>query len=374
MAVEELASSVENAVSVIHPEPDAVETHMNSCSGAGKAVRVGIIARESGCEAREEALDRFPKSRRGEMREKVALASSDSEWRKRLSSIADDYLDVRGVYWLGPFKSFRGSLPYLAGSYEEAGREVASYRKNGYDALITTGFNDAEEFLHIRMTLSASEDYVRFRRKFMKVKNKSLVQKFYDSYGYPFQGVREGSCLNGASYLKIIDFELRSREFADLQILDAGCGSGHRAIEIAKAFPKATVDAFDISASSVDIAREQVSFDGVGNIHFEQSDLLEYNTNKKYDIIISTGVVHHLENPQHGIEVLSRCLRDSGFLVIWLFHQYGEYERVLDRRLIRLLLGEDVEDFELGERLMKGLDKSISSDRFGKSYGDSIEK
>ena len=71
-------------------------------------------------------------------------------------------------------------------------------------------------------------------------------------------------------------------------ILDLCTGSGAIAIACAKAFPKAAVDAIDISGDALSVARKNAVIHQVEDqVNLIQSNLLEKIENKKYDLIIS---------------------------------------------------------------------------------------
>ncbi len=71
----------------------------------------------------------------------------------------------------------------------------------------------------------------------------------------------------------------------EYRVLDIGTGSGNLAITLKKLLPKIIIDAVDISASALEVARENAKYHKV-DINFIQSDLFS-NVKNKYDIIIS---------------------------------------------------------------------------------------
>ena len=70
------------------------------------------------------------------------------------------------------------------------------------------------------------------------------------------------------------------------EILDIGTGSGCIAISLAKNLPKAKVTALDISEQALEVAKENAKLNNV-NIEFIKADIFEYQSDKKYDIIVS---------------------------------------------------------------------------------------
>ena len=70
------------------------------------------------------------------------------------------------------------------------------------------------------------------------------------------------------------------------EILDIGTGSGCIAISLAKNLQNSKVSALDISKDALKVAEENANINNV-NVEFINADIFEYNSDKKYDVIIS---------------------------------------------------------------------------------------
>ena len=70
------------------------------------------------------------------------------------------------------------------------------------------------------------------------------------------------------------------------EILDIGTGSGCIAISLAKNLPNSKVSALDISNDALEVAKENAKLNNV-NVEFINADIIEYQSDKKYDIIVS---------------------------------------------------------------------------------------
>ncbi len=124
-------------------------------------------------------------------------------------------------------------------------------------------------------------------------------------------------------------------------ILCAGCGTGEEAIALSKIFPKSNIDAIDISKNSLSIAKQNIGKAKIKNITLIQSsiilDLPKFN--KKYDLIYSAGVIHHLSNPKLGFKILTNKLKKEGKMVIMLYNSYGLFFYKCQLWLLKLLAG-----------------------------------
>ena len=110
---------------------------------------------------------------------------------------------------------------------------------------------------------------------------------------------------------------------ADMDILVAGCGTNQAAV-LAFTNPHASVVAIDVSQPSLDHHRFLKEKHALANLELrllpiEEAGKLE----RKFDLIVTTGVIHHLASPEKGTKALARCLRDDGVLAIMLYAKYG---------------------------------------------------
>jgi ubiquinone/menaquinone biosynthesis C-methylase UbiE len=70
----------------------------------------------------------------------------------------------------------------------------------------------------------------------------------------------------------------------DFGSLDVDCGSKHRILDVAKAFPDAKFYVFDISEKSIELAKQQAAPDGVENIVFDHSDIMDYKVDRSFNV------------------------------------------------------------------------------------------
>jgi SAM-dependent methyltransferase len=110
---------------------------------------------------------------------------------------------------------------------------------------------------------------------------------------------------------------------ADLDILVAGCGTNQAAV-FAFNNPQAKVVAIDVSQPSLNhhqFLKDKYEMKNL-ELHLlpiEQASAL----NIEFDLIVSTGVLHHLVDPQKGLDALAQCLRRDGVIALMLYAKYG---------------------------------------------------
>lgn len=104
-----------------------------------------------------------------------------------------------------------------------------------------------------------------------------------------------------------------------VDILVAGCGTGRNAIETAQKFKNASTLAIDLSLSSLAHAARKARERNVA-IDFAQADILELGSlDRRFDLIESIGVLHHLADPFAGWRVLLSLLRPNGVMKLGFY-------------------------------------------------------
>ena len=113
------------------------------------------------------------------------------------------------------------------------------------------------------------------------------------------------------------------------QILIAGCGTGKHSVTTASLFKNCDVLAIDLSLSSLAYAKRKTEELSISNIDYMQADILDLESlNRKFDIIESSGTLHHMDDPMVGWKVLTNCLKTGGFMRIGLYSELARKEVV----------------------------------------------
>lgn len=110
-------------------------------------------------------------------------------------------------------------------------------------------------------------------------------------------------------------------------ILDAGCGSGYKALVLAMANPGAKIVGVDLSEQSINLARQRFQFHGLDSGEFHQLSLYDIAVlGLEFDYINCDEVLYLLPNPLAGLKAMQSVLKPDGIIRANL-HNF--YERAL---------------------------------------------
>jgi SAM-dependent methyltransferase len=114
------------------------------------------------------------------------------------------------------------------------------------------------------------------------------------------------------------------REYTpDLDVLIAGCGTNQAAV-FAATNRNANVVAIDISQPSLNHQQYLKDRHGLWNLELHLLPIEELPTlGLDFDLIVSTGVLHHMADPLVGMKALAGCLRRDGAIGVMLYAKYG---------------------------------------------------
>jgi SAM-dependent methyltransferase len=119
------------------------------------------------------------------------------------------------------------------------------------------------------------------------------------------------------------------------EILVAGCGTGQNLVETARQFDGAEVLAVDLSCASLCYAKRQALALGLGNVSFAEADILELGSiGRTFDVIDSSGVLHHIGDPWAAWRVLLSLLRPGGFMRVGLYSKLARWDITAARAFV----------------------------------------
>jgi len=93
-----------------------------------------------------------------------------------------------------------------------------------------------------------------------------------------------------------------------LKVLEIGCGYGYLTYSINKMGHETL--GIDISKKAIDFAKSNFG------VYYKTTSIEKFKTNQKYDLIIATELIEHLENPTKFIKNVSKKLKNNGKIII----------------------------------------------------------
>lgn len=124
-----------------------------------------------------------------------------------------------------------------------------------------------------------------------------------------------------------------------LRVLDAGCGTGHTTVALARRFPELTFLGVDFSDSSIRVARRAACH--LTNVSFERADITnDLARLGQFSMVLSFGVLHHTRDIEASLRCIVRQIAPGGRLLLWLYGRHGRARHCLNQAFIRLLCGD----------------------------------
>ncbi len=121
-----------------------------------------------------------------------------------------------------------------------------------------------------------------------------------------------------------------------LDILIAGCGSDQAAI-LAKCNPNHNFVGIDLSENSLKHEKKLIQENKIDNLKLYRNDFRSVKFKNKFDYIISSGVIHHLDDPGTGLKYFNENLKDEGVIYIMVYGDKKSYATNQVKQLFKKL-------------------------------------
>jgi 2-polyprenyl-3-methyl-5-hydroxy-6-metoxy-1,4-benzoquinol methylase len=102
-----------------------------------------------------------------------------------------------------------------------------------------------------------------------------------------------------------------------VRIAEVGCGAGLASITIAKAYPNAEVDGYDLDEASIAAARKSAADAGVAErVRFEVRDAADPTIAGDYDLVLSIEMLHDVPDPVGILRTMKKLAGDRGAVLV----------------------------------------------------------
>jgi len=155
-------------------------------------------------------------------------------------------------------------------------------------------------------------------------KTSLAVKGQYEEHPYPRWtrvGARRSIPFRAAIRRRFFDIDEQALPLTDRpRTLIAGCGTGLETINVIRTLQTASVLAVDLSLPSLAYGKRKLQELSVSSITYRQGDILELGSlGEDFDLIHSFGVLHHMQEPAAGLDVLSGLLAPGGYMFLGLY-------------------------------------------------------
>src|SRR4051812_44510160 len=121
-----------------------------------------------------------------------------------------------------------------------------------------------------------------------------------------------------------------------MRLLDVGCGPGSITRGLAERLTPGQVIGVDLSAETLDAARQDANARGLGNLEYQEADLYDLPfADASFDVVFAHQVLQHLRQPATALREMQRVVRPGGLLAVrdvdWGTASYWPADPWLDR-------------------------------------------
>ena len=162
------------------------------------------------------------------------------------------------------------------------------------------------------------------------------VRRFYEQE--PFPGYPPRDSLSGlraraerSAFARLLDGAIPG----DATVVEVGCGTGQMSLYLARA-DRVVVGA-DLTRASLRLGASAARRFGLERVRFVETDLQRPGLRAgAFDVVYSSGVVHHTPDPRASFAQLARLARPGGIIVLGVYNTFARMPSQLRRLVARV--------------------------------------
>ncbi len=161
------------------------------------------------------------------------------------------------------------------------------------------------------------------------------VRAFYDAAPFPGYPARDSLSTFRARAERSRFAQLLDRAIpGDARIAEVGCGTGQMSLYLSSA--DRVVVAADLSRPSLLLGAAAARRYGIGNVHFVETDLHQSALKPgAFDVVYSSGVLHHTPNPRAAFAEVAGLARRGGIVIVGVYNAMARTPLRIRRSLAR---------------------------------------
>jgi len=192
------------------------------------------------------------------------------------------------------------------------------------------------EYLKKKLTLK--ENIFTFEIKDQVTKK---VTNFYKDSPFPNYKTKD----NKGTILSKGDRNILTSQFKKFigynkNVLEVGCGTG----QISNYFSIGTnnnVVGLDPTIESLNLASDFAKKNDIQNVKFVNADIFDdVLKDSFFDFIWCSGVLHHTKDPYSAFQIITKSLKDEGYILIGLYNKIGRIRTII-RKFFYKIFGEN---------------------------------
>ena len=156
---------------------------------------------------------------------------------------------------------------------------------------------------------------------------------------------------NKQTILEKGDRNLLARKFKKFigfkkKVLEVGCGTGQLSIYFSLGTNNKIVG-FDPTIQSLNLAKNFADKNEITNIDFINADIFDdVLVDNYFDFVWCNGVLHHTKDPYKAFEIVTKSLKDKGYILVGLYNKIGRIRTILRKYLGKIFGSKFLEIFD----------------------------